>query len=253
SESTLRVDVGLLDHVMALIKELGLVRNQLAERTTQDETLALASQQLDRLTNELHQSLLKTRVQAIGTVWNRFPRIVRDLAIICGKKVEVELSGTATELDRTIIEAIKDPLTHLVRNSVDHGLESPEVRVASGKSATGRLRLDAYREGNQVSLEVADDGSGINLERVRQTALERQLVSSEMLSKMADQEVMQLIFAPGFSTAQKVTTISGRGVGMDVVKTNIERIGGTVELRSEAGKGTTIKIKLQPRLEERAP
>ncbi|MFT3710959.1 MAG: chemotaxis protein CheA [Archangium sp.] len=246
SESTVRVDVGLLDRVMTLVGELVLARNQIIQCSTtgRDPTLADASQRLNLLTTELHESVMKTRMQAIGTVWNRFPRIVRDLAITCAKKVEVELSGSETELDRTIVEAIKDPLTHLVRNSIDHGLESPEERVARGKSATGRLRLDAYHEGGQVNLEVTDDGGGINVDRVRAKALESGLVSADKLARMSEHEIMQLIFAPGFSTAAKVTNISGRGVGMDVVKTNIERIGGTVDLHSERFKGTTIKIKL---------
>jgi two-component system chemotaxis sensor kinase CheA len=246
ADSTVRVDVHLLDRVMTLVGELVLARNQIIQcsSTGRDATLADASQRLNLLTTELHESVMKTRMQAIGTVWNRFPRIVRDLALTCGKKVEVELSGTETELDRTIIEAIKDPLTHLVRNSVDHGLESPEDRMARGKPATGKLRLDAYHEGGQVNLEVTDDGGGINVDRVRAKALESGLVSADRLARMSEHEIMQLIFAPGFSTAAKVTNISGRGVGMDVVKTNIERIGGTVDLQSERFKGTTIKIKL---------
>ncbi len=245
-ESTVRVDVVLLDRVMNLVGELVLARNQILQYSTaaRDAALADASQRLNLLTTELHESVMKTRMQPIGNVWSRFPRIVRDLAISCGKKCEIELDGSHTELDRTIIEAIKDPLTHLVRNAIDHGLETPDQRAAAGKPETGRLRLRSYHEGGQVNVEIADDGAGINLDRVRAKAIDSGLFTPERLSRMSDHELMQVIFLPGFSTAAKVTNLSGRGVGMDVVKTNIERIGGTVDLSSERNKGTTVKIKL---------
>ena len=187
---------------------------------------------------------MKTRMQPIGNIWSKFPRVVRDLALQCGKQVRIEMEGKETELDKTIIEAIKDPLTHLVRNSVDHGIESPAARVAAGKAAEGRLLLRAFHEGGQVNIEITDDGGGLNLDRIKQKALDRGLITAEQGSRMSDRELALLIFRPGFSTAEKVTNVSGRGVGMDVVKTNIEKIGGTVDIQSQPGHGTTIKIKI---------
>ncbi len=187
---------------------------------------------------------MKTRMQPIGNVWSKFPRLVRDLAAICEKQVRIEMEGKETELDKTIIEAIKDPLTHLVRNTVDHGIERPDVRVQKGKPAEGCLTLRAYHEGGQVNIEICDDGAGLNYDRIKAKALERGLMTAEQIARMADRDVGNLIFLPGFSTAEKVSNVSGRGVGMDVVKTNIEKIGGTVDLQSQPGSGTTIKIKI---------
>lgn len=187
---------------------------------------------------------MKTRMQPIGNVWNKFPRVLRDLAVQFGKQVRIEMEGSETELDKTIIEAIKDPLTHIVRNAVDHGIELPGQRTANGKPAEGRLTLRAFHEGGQVNIEIADDGAGLNLERLKQKARERGLVTEEQAARMSEREVTNLIFLPGFSTAPQVTNISGRGVGMDVVKTNIEKIGGTVDVHSSAGQGTTLKIKI---------
>jgi two-component system, chemotaxis family, sensor kinase CheA len=246
ADSSVRVDVGQLDHVMNLVGELVLARNQILQygAASQDPGFAGAAQRLNVLTTELQASVMKTRMQPIGNVWNRFPRVVRDLANVCQKAVELELDGSSTELDRSIIEAIKDPLIHAVRNAIDHGIESAERRRRAGKPATGRLRLSAYHEGGQVNIEVSDDGGGIDADKVRARALQRGLVSDERALRMSERELLQLIFLPGFSTAEAVTHLSGRGVGMDVVKTNIEKIGGTVDVSSRPGAGTTLKIKI---------
>lgn len=246
SDATIRVDVVLLDRVMNLVGELVLARNQIMQygASSKEAGFTKASQRLNLLTTELQEGVMKTRMQPIGNVWNKFPRVVRDLAQLCGKKVNLELDGTETELDRTIIEAIKDPLTHAVRNAVDHGVEAPEKRKSAGKSDTGTLLLRAYHEGGQVNIEVSDDGGGIDVERVRARAVDRGLVSAERAARMSEREVVHFIFHPGFSTAEKVSNVSGRGVGMDVVKTNIEKIGGTVDISSHFGHGTTLKIKI---------
>ncbi len=246
ADSTIRVDVALLDKLMTRVGELVLARNQILQfnATINDNALYGATQRLNLITTELQEGVMKTRMQPIGTVWSKFPRLVRDLAAICEKEVRIEMEGKETELDKTIIEAIKDPLTHLVRNTVDHGIERPEVRKEKGKPSEGCLTLRAYHEGGQVNIEICDDGAGLNLERIKAKAVERGLMSQESASKMADRDVGNLIFLPGFSTAEKVSNVSGRGVGMDVVKTNIEKIGGTVDLQSKAGHGTTIKIKI---------
>ncbi len=246
SDSTIRVDVGLLDRLMTRVGELVLARNQILQFTSRlnDSVLASASQRLNLITTELQEGVMKTRMQPIGNIWSKFPRAVRDVAVPCGKLVRIQMEGKDTELDKTIIEAIKDPLTHLIRNAVDHGIEAPESRVAMGKPAEGCLRLRAFHEGGQVNIEIADDGAGLNLDRIRQIAVERNIITKDQALRMGDREAAQLIFAPGFSTASKVTNISGRGVGMDVVKTNIERIGGTVDVASQPGQGTTVKLKI---------
>ena len=187
---------------------------------------------------------MKTRMQPIGNVWSKFPRIVRDLALGCSKQVRIEMVGKETGLDKTIIEAIKDPLTHLVRNAVDHGIEPPAVRKAAGKNPEGGLLLRAFHEGGQVNIEISDDGAGLDLEKVRNKAVQKGLISSEQAMRMSDREVANLIFLPGLSTAEKVTNVSGRGVGMDVVRTNIEKIGGTVDLQSKPGQGSTVRMKI---------
>jgi two-component system chemotaxis sensor kinase CheA len=245
-EATIRVDVGLLDKLMMQVGELVLARNQIVQYAGRlpDSGFVGTAQRLNLITSELQESLMKTRMQPIGNVWSKFPRVVRDLAGQLGKQVRIEMEGRETELDKTIIEAIKDPLTHLVRNSVDHGIEPPEQRRQAGKAVEGTLRLRAYHEGGQVNIEIADDGAGLNLERIRRKAVERGLISAEQSTRMSDRDVSQLIFAPGFSTAEKVTSVSGRGVGMDVVRTNIERIGGTIDLISLPGQGTTMRIKI---------
>jgi two-component system chemotaxis sensor kinase CheA len=246
SDGSIRVDVGLIDKLMNLVGELVLARNQILQfNVVQNDSVFLSTaQRLNLITTELQEGVMKTRMQPIGNVWNKFPRVVRDLAVACGKQVRIEMEGKDTELDKTIIEAIKDPLTHLVRNSVDHGIESPEARQSKGKPIEGRLSLRAFHEGGHVNIEITDDGAGIDTERVKKKALDRGLVTPERLARMSERELLGLIFLPGFSTAEKVSNISGRGVGMDVVKTNIERIGGTVDLQSVLGHGTTIRIKI---------
>jgi two-component system chemotaxis sensor kinase CheA len=246
--ATVRVDVALLDRLMNLVGELVLSRNQLMQlasgRQVRPEAVAELSQRLNLVTTELQEGVMKTRMQPIGNVWSKFPRIVRDIARELGKEVELETVGATTELDRTIIEAIRDPLTHVIRNSIDHGVELPAVRVAAGKRPAGRIVMRAYHEGGQVNIEIGDDGAGINLARVRQKAVERNLLGPAELAALSDREALQLVFLPGFSTAEKITNVSGRGVGMDVVKTNIEKIGGSVDLQSAPGQGTALKIKI---------
>lgn len=243
---SLRVGVHQLDKLMDLVGELVLARNQILQISyrEQDPAFLASSQRLNLITSELQEGVAKARMQPIGNVWQQFPRLVRDLGIGCGKKVRLEISGNETELDKGVLEAIKDPLAHLVRNAVDHGLESPEERVAAGKPEEGRLVLRAFHENGQVNIEISDDGAGIDLERVRQKALDQRLITADKAQVMEDQETLSLIFLPGFSTAKTVTNISGRGVGMDVVKTNIERVGGTVALDSQPGRGTTVRIRI---------
>jgi two-component system, chemotaxis family, sensor kinase CheA len=245
-DATIRVDVGLLDNLMTVVGELVLARNELVQLIAgqRDGLLNAASQRLSLITSELQEGAMKTRMQPIGTVTGKLPRVVRDLARSSGKPVRLVVEGEETELDKSIIEAISDPLTHLVRNAVDHGVESAEARSAAGKPADAVISLRAYHEGGRVNIEIADDGAGINLDRVRAKALERKLVSQERLAAMTERDVLELIFVPGFSTAETVTNVSGRGVGMDVVRSNIERIGGSVEAQSVAGQGTTFKVKI---------
>ncbi|MCU1428761.1 MAG: two-component system, chemotaxis family, sensor kinase CheA [Actinomycetia bacterium] len=247
ADSTLRVDVALLDQVMTLVGELVLARNQILQyASTQDVEPAFANttQRLNMITTELQAGVMKTRMQPIGSIWSRFPRVVRDLAAQFGKQVRIEMEGKETELDKTIIEAIKDPLTHIVRNSIDHGIETPETRRAAGKPEEGVLFLRAYHEGGQVIIEILDDGAGIDLERVKAKATARGFITSEQAAKMSDREAANLVFLPGLSTAEKVSNVSGRGVGMDVVRTNIEKIGGTLDMQTRPGAGTTIKVKI---------
>ena len=246
SEGSIRVDVALLDKLMNLVGELVLARNQVLQfsNAAEDPAIVAPSQRLNLITTELQEGVIKTRMQPIGNVWSKFPRTVRDLAMSCGKQVRIEMYGQETELDKTIIEAIKDPLTHLVRNSVDHGIERPEARVAAGKRPEGCLTLRAYHQGGQVNIEISDDGAGLDQEKIRRKAVERGLLTAEKAEQLSEREVLSLIFLPGFSTAEKITNVSGRGVGMDVVKTSIEKIGGTVEVQSVFGAGTTVKTKI---------
>jgi two-component system chemotaxis sensor kinase CheA len=243
---TIRVGVNLLDKLMTLVGELVLARNQLVQLTnaTEDARLLAVSERMNLIATELQEQVMKTRMQPIGNIWSQFPRTVRDVALSCGKEVKIEMEGKETELDKTIIEAIKDPLTHLVRNSVDHGIELPEVRVKAGKERSGRLTLRAFHEGGQVIIEICDDGAGLNVDRIRKKAIERALITGEQAARMTEREIFNLIFLPGFSTAEKVTNVSGRGVGMDVVKTNVEKIGGTVDIQSTLGQGTTVRVKI---------
>ncbi len=246
ADSTIRVDVDLLDDLMTLVGELVLARNEVMQLVgvNPDGAFAVSAQRLNLITSELQERVMKTRMQPIGTVWGKLPRVVRDLAHQLGKQVRLEMEGKETELDKSLIEAIKDPLTHIVRNTVDHGIETPDQRRAAGKPTEGVLRLTAGHEGGQVNIEIRDDGAGIDLDRVRAKAVESGLVSVDFANAMSDAEAVQLVFMPGFSTAKQVTNVSGRGVGMDVVKTNIEKIGGSVEVRTSAGQGTTFKIKI---------
>ena len=245
-QETIRVGINVLDKLMTLVGELVLARNQLLQisNTVEDASLQAVSQRMNLIATELQGEVMKTRMQPIGNIWGQFPRTVRDVALGCGKEVNIEMEGKETELDKTIIEAIKDPLTHLVRNSVDHGIELPEVRAKAGKDRTGRLILRAFHEGGQVNIEITDDGAGLNVDRIRKKALERAVITSEQAARMSEREIFNLIFLPGFSTAEKVTNVSGRGVGMDVVKTNVEKIGGTVDVQSALGKGTTVRVKI---------
>jgi two-component system chemotaxis sensor kinase CheA len=243
---SIRVGVTVLDKLMMLVGELVLARNQLVQLTNalEDTGLQAVSERMNLIVTELQAQVMKTRMQPIGNIWGQFPRTVRDVALGCGKEVGIEMEGKETELDKTIIEAIKDPLTHLVRNSVDHGIELPEVRVKAGKDRAGRLILRAFHEGGQVNIEITDDGAGLNVERIRKKAIERALITAEQAARMPEREIFNLIFLPGFSTAEKITNVSGRGVGMDVVKTNVEKIGGTVEVQSTLGRGTTVRVKI---------
>ncbi|MGC2112063.1 MAG: chemotaxis protein CheW [Candidatus Korobacteraceae bacterium] len=244
--NTIRVDVALLDKVMNLVGELVLARNQVLQftGTQEDSSFLSTAQRLNLITTELQEGVMKTRMQPIGNVWNRLPRVVRDMAVGCGKQIEIRMEGAETELDKTIIEAIKDPLTHIIRNAVDHGIECPEARAASGKTREGHLVLRAFHEGGQVNIEVSDDGAGIATEKLKAKAIAKGIVTPDHALRMSERELLNLAFSPGLSTVEKVSNISGRGVGMDVVKTNIEKIGGTVDLQSAAGKGTLLKIKI---------
>ncbi|HJX07635.1 MAG TPA: chemotaxis protein CheA, partial [Actinomycetota bacterium] len=242
AETNIRVDVHVLDNLMTLVGELVLARNhitQLTAESTHDATLLAAAQHLNSITSDLQDGVMRTRLQPINTAWARFPRVVRDLAMALGKQVRVRTEGDDTELDRSIIEAIKDPLMHLVRNAVDHGIEDPAEREAAAKPAEGTIVIRASHEGGQVTIEMQDDGRGIDIDKVRTRGIERGLIDAETAKSLSARDTIELIFQPGFSTADKVTNLSGRGVGMDVVKTNVGRIGGNVEVTTEQGVGTT--------------
>jgi len=241
---TVRVGVDVLETLMTLVSELVLARNQLVQvaRTRDDPAFAAPLQRISNITTDLQEGIMKTRMQPIGKAWSKLPRLVRDLARDLGKRVEIHMHGQDTELDRQVLELIRDPLTHMVRNSMDHGLESPDERRAAGKPETGRIELRAYHEGGRILIEIGDDGRGLPFDRIRAKALSRGFATEADLAAMTEAQVSRLIFRPGFSTAAEVTPVSGRGVGMDVVKTNIERIGGSTELRSKAGEGTWFTI-----------
>ena len=246
ANQTIRVNVGLLENLMNLVSELVLTRNQLLQmvRGRNDNELGVPLQRLSHTTTELQEGVMKTRMQPIGNAWNQLPRIVRDLARDLGKDINLEMHGAETELDRQVLELIKDPLTHMVRNSADHGLEKPDDRRAAGKPEAGRITLEAFHEGGHIIVKIGDDGRGLGLRRIREKAIEKGLATETDLAQMSECQIQQLIFRPGFSTAEKVTNVSGRGVGMDVVRTNIEKIGGTIELKSVEGKGSTFTIKI---------
>ncbi|MEZ5669299.1 MAG: chemotaxis protein CheW [Alphaproteobacteria bacterium] len=246
ANQTIRVSVDLLENLMTLVSELVLTRNQLLQmvRNQTDSEFNVPLQRLSHVTSELQENVMKTRMQPIGNAWAKLPRIIRDLAVELDKKIELEMIGADTELDRQVLELIKDPLTHMVRNSADHGLETPAERAAAGKNETGTVVLRAYHEGGHIILQITDDGRGLNLERIKQKAVANGLATETELEAMTDQQIQQFIFKAGFSTAQQVTSVSGRGVGMDVVRTNIEKIGGTIELSSTQGKGSRFTIKI---------
>jgi two-component system chemotaxis sensor kinase CheA len=244
AESTLRVDVTLLNRMMNLVGELVLTRNQVLQATASDPNLTMLSRRLDMVTADLRESVMKARMQPVSNIFSKIPRIVRDLSQSLGRRVRLQVEGQDTELDKSLLEAIKDPLTHAVRNSLDHGIESPEVRQANGKDPEGTLKLRASQEGSHVVIEISDDGAGISVDKVRAKAIERGLITPERAAHLAERELLQLIFLPGFSTAAAVTNVSGRGVGMDVVRTNVEKIGGKVEIDSRTGKGTTLRLRI---------
>ncbi|MCX7369240.1 MAG: chemotaxis protein CheW [Alphaproteobacteria bacterium] len=246
AQQTIRVSVEVLEDLMTLVSELVLTRNQLMQlaRVSSDSQISVPLQRLSHITSELQEGVMKTRMQPIGNAWAKLPRLVRDLANELGKKIDLEMRGADTELDRQVLELIKDPLTHMVRNSGDHGLEGPADRRAAGKPETGRILLNAYHQGGHIIIEIGDDGRGLPVEKIRAKVLAQGLTTEAELAQMNEHDVLRFIFRPGFSTAQQITSVSGRGVGMDVVKTNIERIGGTIELRSKEGRGTTFTIKI---------
>ena len=246
AQQTIRVSVEVLEDLMTLVSELVLTRNQLMQlaRVSSDSQISVPLQRLSHITSELQEGVMKTRMQPIGNAWAKLPRLVRDLANELGKKIDLEMRGADTELDRQVLELIKDPLTHMVRNSGDHGLEKPADRRAAGKPETGRILLNAYHQGGHIIIEIGDDGRGLPVDKIRAKVLAQGLTTEAELAQMSEHDVLRFIFRPGFSTAQQITSVSGRGVGMDVVKTNIERIGGTIELRSKEGRGTTFTIKI---------
>ena len=243
---TIRVAVDQLENLMTFVSELVLARNQLLQilRSQKDSPFTAPLQRLNLVTSELQEGVMKTRMQPIGNAWSKLPRIIRDLSLELGKKIQLQMLGAETELDRQVLELIKDPLTHMIRNSADHGIESPAERLAAGKPETGTVVLNAYHEGGHILIEVSDDGKGLAFDKIRVKAVQSGLASESEIVGMSDQQVGQFIFKAGFSTASKVTSVSGRGVGMDVVKTNIERIGGTIDLQSTTGKGSRFLIKI---------
>ncbi|MBM9537163.1 hybrid sensor histidine kinase/response regulator [Desulfobulbus alkaliphilus] len=246
TDTTIRVTVSLLDQLMNLAGELVLSRNQLLQTITSGDVrnAEAVGQRIDLVTSELQEAIMLTRMQPIGNVFNKFPRVVRDLSKKLGKQIDLTIVGKDVELDKTIIEAINDPLTHLVRNSVDHGIESPQDRTRKGKDACGLIVLKAYHAAGQVVIEISDDGKGLDGDMLAEAAVKKGLISSDQAKVMSEKERINLILLPGFSTAKKVTDVSGRGVGMDVVKTNLDQLGGSIEIDSEVGKGSTISIKL---------
>ncbi len=246
ANQSIRVNVDTLEHLMTMVSELVLTRNQLLEisRRNEDTEFKVPLQRLSNVTAELQEGVMKTRMQPIGNAWQKLPRIVRDLAGELHKQIELEMHGADTELDRQVLDLIKDPLTHMVRNSADHGLETPAERAAAGKPEQGTIRLSAYHEGGHIIICIADNGRGLNTERIKAKAVSNGLVSEADLEKMTEAQIHKFIFAPGFSTAAAVTSVSGRGVGMDVVRTNIDQIGGTIDIKSVAGEGSSVTIKI---------
>jgi len=246
ANQSIRVNVEVIENLMTMVSELVLTRNQLLEmvRHLDDSEFKVPLQRLSNVTAELQEEVMKTRMQPIGNAWQKLPRIIRDLSQELGKKINLEMQGAETELDRQVLEMIKDPLTHMVRNSADHGLEMPADRKAKGKSETGTIRLRAYHEGGHIIIEVGDDGRGLDVEKIKAKAVANGLVSEAAAETLSEQQLQKFIFHAGFSTAAAVTSVSGRGVGMDVVRSNIELIGGTIDLKSTLNKGTVFTIKI---------
>ena len=241
----IRIPVGLLNRLMTLAGELVLVRNQQLLHVNRDDALARGiAQRLDLVTTELQEMIMRTRMQPVGNIFGKVPRIIRDLSRKLGKKIELQISGNEVELDKTILESLTDPLVHLVRNCCDHAIEQPEERRAANKPETGLVRLDAYHEGGQINILIRDDGKGLNTEVLKAKALEREMFSEAELEAMSERELQNLITLPGFSTAKEVSDVSGRGVGMDVVRASLEKLGGTLEIQSELGQGTTMHLRL---------
>ncbi|MCA1743842.1 MAG: chemotaxis protein CheW, partial [Desulfovibrionales bacterium] len=243
---SLRVHVSLLENLMNLAGELVLSRNQLVQAISTDDerSVGLAGQRIDLVTSELQEAIMLTRMQSVANIFNKFPRVVRDLSQDLGKDIDLVLEGKDVELDKTIIEGLSDPLTHLVRNSADHGIETPDVRIAAGKKPQGQIILKAFHAAGQVNIEILDDGKGIPIDKIMDKALSKGLITEEQVKSMTVKDKNHLIFLPGLSTADQVSDVSGRGVGMDVVKSNLDRLGGQVDIESEEGKGTSIRIKL---------
>jgi len=244
ADKTLRIDVEVLNRMMNLVGELVLTRNQIMQSNGDSETFPELARRLDSVTADLRETVMQARMQPVGHVFSKFPRMVRDLGLNCGKSVRIEFSGQETGLDKSLLEAIKDPLTHAVRNAIDHGIESPRARTMAGKAVEGVVSLRAYHHNGTVVIEVEDDGAGISTARVLAKAIERGLVTEERAAAMTEREVLQMVFLPGFSTAAKITTVSGRGVGMDVVLANVEKVGGSVEIESHEGKGTRLRLRV---------
>jgi two-component system, chemotaxis family, sensor kinase CheA len=243
---SIRVTLDTLEHLMTMVSELVLTRNQLLEivRRHEDSEFKAPLQRLSNVTAELQEGVMKTRMQPIGNAWQKLPRIVRDLSAELGKQIDLEMHGADTELDRQVLDLVKDPLTHMVRNSADHGLETPQERRAADKPERGRIRLSAYHEGGHIIIQIADDGRGLNAERIKAKAIAQGLVSEVEIAKLSEAQIQKFIFVPGFSTAAEITSVSGRGVGMDVVRNNIDQIGGTIDVRSVAGVGLSFTIKI---------
>jgi two-component system chemotaxis sensor kinase CheA len=246
ANKSIRVNLDTLEHMMTMVSELVLTRNQLLDivRRHQDSEFKVPLQRLSNVTAELQEGVMKTRMQPIGSAWQKLPRIVRDLSTELGKDIELEMHGGDTELDRQVLERMRDPLTHMVRNSADHGLETPAERIAVGKPAKGTIRLSAYHEGGHIVIGIADDGRGLSTERIRAKALASGLATEAQLDKMSESQIHKFIFTPGFSTAAKITNVSGRGVGMDVVRSNIDQIGGSIDVNSIQGEGLSFTIKI---------
>jgi len=253
-EQTIRVDINRLDNVMNLVGEMVLGRNRLIQLLSKlesqyedNETVGILNEtasHINLVTTDLQLAVMKTRMQPIKKVFSKFPRMVRDMARDLGKEINLELIGEETELDKSVIEEIGDPLVHLVRNSIDHGIEMPDERVAAKKDKVGQVKLSAYYEGNNIVIEIKDDGKGMDVDRIKEKAVEKGMITSDEASRMSKKDIINFIFAPGLSTAQKVSDVSGRGVGMDVVKTNITKLNGLIDIDSDYGKGSVISIKL---------